>query len=60
MQGYDKPKSRNMSSNSGMTKDTKVNVGGSKSSYASCNIKSGSGMKAPKGFDSGIVEGKIA
>ena len=60
MQGYANPKSRNTSMNAGPMKDSKVNVGGSTPSTTTGCMKSGSKMKSPKGFDSGIIDGKVS
>ena len=60
MQGYDNPGSRNSSKNAGPMKDSKVSVGGVTPKTTNANMKSGSGMKSPKGFDSGVIDGKVA
>ena len=60
MQGYDNPGSRNSSKNAGLMKDSKVSVGGTTPKTTTATMKSGSGMKSPKGFDSGIIDGKVA
>ena len=60
MQGYANPTSRNTTKNAGPMKDSKVNVGGSTPPTTTASMKSGSKMKSPKGFDSGIIDGKVA
>mgnify|MGYP001250382786 CR=1 FL=1 len=61
MQHYGKPKSRNTSMNAGSgTKDSKVNVGSSTPPTTKPAMKSGSKMKSPKGFDSGLIDGKVS
>ena len=60
MQGYGNPKSRNTTKNAGPMKDSKVDVGGSTPTSIKAVMKSGSKMKSPKGFDSGIIDGKVA
>ena len=60
MQHYGNPKSRNTTKNAGPMKDSKASVGGTKPSTTTASMKSGSKMKSPKGFDSGVIDGKVA